>query len=66
MPVAFLQVWDQNERAVRLYESFGFRRVGTTTFRVGAEEMEDLVMLLDRGRAPSDCRERRPFRLVRT
>jgi diamine N-acetyltransferase len=44
----FLQVWDVNERAVRLYESFGFRKAGTTTFTVGSEVMEDLVMLLDR------------------
>jgi len=46
----FLQVWEQNERAVRLYERFGFRRVGTTTFAVGDEVMEDLVMLLDTAR----------------
>jgi diamine N-acetyltransferase len=52
----FLQVWDRNERAVRLYESFGFRRVRTTTFTVGAEEMEDLVMLLDRSGAVPDGR----------
>jgi ribosomal protein S18 acetylase RimI-like enzyme len=44
----FLQVWDRNERAVRLYESFGFHRLGTTSFTVGAEVMEDLVMVLDR------------------
>jgi diamine N-acetyltransferase len=44
----FLQVWDQNERAVKLYERFGFQRVGTTTFKIGAETMEDLVMLLDK------------------
>lgn len=44
----FLAVWDENERAVRLYESFGFQRVGKTTFTIGAEVMEDLVMLLDR------------------
>lgn len=43
-----LQVWDRNERAVNLYESFGFQRTGTTTFKVGAEVMEDLVMLLDK------------------
>jgi ribosomal protein S18 acetylase RimI-like enzyme len=55
----FLQVWEENERAVGLYESFGFRRVGTTTFTVGAEEMEDLVMLLDRSSAASNSgRER--------
>jgi diamine N-acetyltransferase len=43
----FVQVWDKNERAVRLYESFGFQKVGTTTFMIGSEMMEDLVMLLD-------------------
>jgi ribosomal protein S18 acetylase RimI-like enzyme len=45
----FLQVWDRNERAVRLYERVGFRRVGTTTFTIGAgEHVEDVVMVLDR------------------
>jgi ribosomal protein S18 acetylase RimI-like enzyme len=43
----FLQVWDENERAIRLYESFGFQPVGTTTFAVGGELVEDLVMVLD-------------------
>jgi diamine N-acetyltransferase len=47
----FVQVWDKNERAVRLYESFGFQKVGTTTFTIGSEVMEDLVMLLDRSDA---------------
>jgi diamine N-acetyltransferase len=49
----FLQVWEENERAVRLYESFGFERIGTTTFRVGDEVMEDLVMMLDKNDAAS-------------
>jgi diamine N-acetyltransferase len=44
----FLAVWSENERAVRLYENFGFRRVGSTKFTIGAEMMEDDVMLLDR------------------
>ena len=44
----FVQVWDENERAVRLYESFGFKKIGTTTFTVGSEPMEDLVLVLDR------------------
>src|SRR5262249_12770763 len=52
----FLQVWDENERAVRLYESFGFERVGTTTFTVGARVMEDLVMVLDRSWVSPRCR----------
>jgi diamine N-acetyltransferase len=47
----FLQVWDKNERAIRLYESFGFRHFGTTTFNIGDEAMEDLVMVLDRRRS---------------
>jgi ribosomal protein S18 acetylase RimI-like enzyme len=44
----FLQVWDKNERAVRLYESVGFEKVGTTTLSIGSEVMEDLVLVLDR------------------
>jgi diamine N-acetyltransferase len=44
----FLTVWEQNGRALRLYESFGFQKVGTTTFTIGAEVVEDLVMVLDR------------------
>jgi len=44
----YLQVWERNERAVRLYESLGFRKAGTTTFTVGDQVMEDLVMLLDK------------------
>jgi ribosomal protein S18 acetylase RimI-like enzyme len=46
-PRVYLQVWEQNERAVRLYEGFGFRRVGTTRFRIGERELEDLVMVLE-------------------
>lgn len=46
----FLTVWDENEGAVRLYERFGFQTVGTTRFTIGAEEVEDLVMLLDKTR----------------
>jgi ribosomal protein S18 acetylase RimI-like enzyme len=42
----FLTVWEENERALRLYESVGFHRVGTTTFTVGTEVMEDLVLVL--------------------
>ena len=47
-PRVFLQVWEENESAVRLYESFGFQKVGTTTFTIGSELMEDVVMMLDR------------------
>ena len=47
----FLTVWGQNDRARRLYASFGFQEVGTTTFTIGSEVVEDLVMLLDRSDA---------------
>jgi diamine N-acetyltransferase len=44
-----LQVWEENERAVRLYEDFGFRRAGTRSFTIGSgEHAEDIVMVLDR------------------
>lgn len=46
----FLTVWDENEGAVRLYERFGFQTVGTTRFTIGAEDVDDLVMLLDKTR----------------
>ena len=51
-----LQVWEENSRAVRLYESFGFERAGTTTFTIGSEVMEDLVMVLDRGQGETAMR----------
>ena len=48
-PRVHLQVWEENERAVRLYESAGFRRAGTTSFAIGSGEIvEDLVMVLER------------------
>jgi ribosomal protein S18 acetylase RimI-like enzyme len=43
-----LQVWDENVRAVRLYESVGFRRAGTTAFAIGDEVVEDAVFELER------------------
>lgn len=50
-PRVFLTVWERNARAIRLYESLGFRTAGTTTFAIGSEVVEDLVMVLDRGAA---------------
>ena len=51
-PRVYLQVWDENERAVRMYERSGFRTVGHTRFTIGSGEVvEDLVMLLDRSTA---------------
>ena len=44
-----LQVWEENVRALRLYESLGFRVVGTTAFTIGSGELvEDLVLALER------------------
>ncbi|MDX6479611.1 MAG: diamine N-acetyltransferase [Gaiellaceae bacterium] len=45
-----LQVWEENTRAVRLYESVGFRRTGTKRFTIGDEVVEDAVFELDRAR----------------
>ncbi len=43
-----LQVWDENTRAVGLYESVGFRRTGTKRFTIGDEIVEDAVFELER------------------
>jgi ribosomal protein S18 acetylase RimI-like enzyme len=48
-PRVSLEVWDQNARAIALYESLGFRTVGTTPVTIGRTEVgEDLVMVLER------------------
>jgi len=45
----FLQVWEENHRAVALYARLGFVVVGRTAFTIGGGEIvEDLVMVLDR------------------
>jgi ribosomal protein S18 acetylase RimI-like enzyme len=44
----YLAVWEKNRPARRLYESLGFRAVGTTRFTIAGEAMEDLVLVLDR------------------
>jgi ribosomal protein S18 acetylase RimI-like enzyme len=47
-PRVFLQVWERSDGAIRLYRSLGFEVVGRTTFRIGSDVAEDLVMVLDR------------------
>lgn len=47
-PRVVLQVWDENTRAVALYESVGFRRTGTKQFTIGDEIVEDAVFELRR------------------
>jgi ribosomal protein S18 acetylase RimI-like enzyme len=56
-PRVYLQVWERNRNAVALYESFGFRTVGTTRVVIGASEVgEDLVLVLVRGDATARLR----------
>jgi ribosomal protein S18 acetylase RimI-like enzyme len=48
-PRVYLTVWEENEPALRLSESVGFRRIGTTRVTIaGADVGEDLVMVLER------------------
>jgi ribosomal protein S18 acetylase RimI-like enzyme len=47
-PRVSLQVWEKNPRAIRLYESVGFRRSGTAQFELAGETVEDLVYVLER------------------
>jgi ribosomal protein S18 acetylase RimI-like enzyme len=44
----FLSVWERNEKAIHLYESLGFRTIGTTRFTIGDALAEDLVMVFVR------------------
>ena len=40
----WLGVWEQNDRAIQFYESWGFRRVGEQTFLLGSRRQTDFVM----------------------
>ena len=42
-----LGVYSRNDRAVAFYEQFGFRRIGTRRFRVGAHDYDDFVLAMD-------------------
>lgn len=44
-PNIFLQVWDKNDRAISLYESYGFERYGVTTFELAGKPAQDLIMI---------------------
>jgi len=37
-------VWERNARAIAFYERWGFARVGSHPFKLGADEQTDLVM----------------------
>ena len=41
----WLTVWKNNRRAIRFYERWGFRKVGTFDFVVGRDIQEDFVLL---------------------
>lgn len=45
-PAIFLTVWEENARACRFYERYGFLHVGDYAFHVGAQIDRDLVMRL--------------------
>ena len=42
----WLGVWEHNHRARAFYERWGFRTVGTETFRLGSDDQVDLLMEL--------------------
>jgi diamine N-acetyltransferase len=42
----FLGVWEQNARAIAVYESRGFEKVGTYKFRVGDTLDDEIIMRL--------------------
>ena len=45
-PNIYLQVWDQNTKALPLYEKYGFERVGVTHFMLGDNTpAQDLIMV---------------------
>jgi diamine N-acetyltransferase len=45
----FLGVWQGNERAISLYESRGFEKVGTYQFKVGETLDDEFIMRLPLG-----------------
>lgn len=42
--VMWLGVWQQNPRAIKFYEKWGFRIVGEHTFRLGSDAQTDWIM----------------------
>lgn len=52
-PNVFLQVWDENKRAVAMYESYGFNECGVTRFELAGEPAQDLIMVRHQGSANS-------------
>jgi ribosomal protein S18 acetylase RimI-like enzyme len=46
-PVIWLQVWQQNSKAIRFYQNAGFVVYETTGFRFGNEIHQDFLMRHD-------------------
>jgi len=44
-PNVFLQVWDENKRAVAMYESYGFKECGVTRFELAGKPAQDSIMV---------------------
>jgi GNAT superfamily N-acetyltransferase len=42
----WLAVWEENPRAIAFYQKMGFQVVGSTTFLLGSDRQNDLVMAL--------------------
>ena len=42
----WLGVWEKNERAIKFYEKWGFKKVGSYTFVLGEDQQKDLTMEL--------------------
>ena len=43
----WLDVWEKNPRAIQFYEKWGFKQVGTQTFKLGDDLQHDLIMELE-------------------
>jgi ribosomal protein S18 acetylase RimI-like enzyme len=46
-PRVFLQVWEENQKALAMYEGYGFRQCGVTTFEIAGKPAQDLIMVRD-------------------
>lgn len=44
-PNIFLQVWEENPKAISLYESYNFEKCGITTFELAGKPAQDLIMV---------------------